>query len=85
LKDFNNLLGNHFNQPQHILCGHNAKEFDIPFLARRMIINQIHYLKTESIRQTMGNSASGYAGIMEVWDYKHYTLKLMCKVLGIPS
>jgi hypothetical protein len=20
LKDFNNLLGNHFNQPQHILC-----------------------------------------------------------------
>jgi hypothetical protein len=23
---------------------------------------------------------------MEVWDYKHYTsLKLMCKVLGIPS
>jgi hypothetical protein len=41
LKDFNNLLGNHFNQPQHILCGHNAKEFDIPFLARRMIINQI--------------------------------------------
>jgi uncharacterized protein YprB with RNaseH-like and TPR domain len=42
LKDFNNLLGNHFNQPQHILCGHNAKEFDIPFLARRMIINQIY-------------------------------------------
>jgi hypothetical protein len=32
----------------------------------------------------MGNSASGYAGIMEVWDYK-YSLKLMCKVLGIPS
>jgi uncharacterized protein YprB with RNaseH-like and TPR domain len=41
LKDFNHLLDNHFNQPQHILCGHNAKEFDIPFLARRMIINQI--------------------------------------------
>jgi uncharacterized protein YprB with RNaseH-like and TPR domain len=43
LKDFNNLLNNHFNQPQHILCGHNAKEFDIPFLARRMII-KLHYL-----------------------------------------
>lgn len=41
LKDFNNLLNNHFNQPQHLLCGHNAKEFDIPFIARRMIINQI--------------------------------------------
>jgi hypothetical protein len=31
LKDFNHLLDNHFNQPQHILCGHNAKEFDIPW------------------------------------------------------
>jgi hypothetical protein len=39
LSDFNNLLNNHFNQPQHVLCGHNAKEFDI--LARRMIINNI--------------------------------------------
>ena len=33
LKDFSNLLANHFNQPQHILCGHNAKEFDFPFIA----------------------------------------------------
>jgi uncharacterized protein YprB with RNaseH-like and TPR domain len=24
-----------------MFCGHNAKEFDIPFLARRMIINNI--------------------------------------------
>ena len=32
LHDFNNLLNNHFNGPQHILCGHNAKEFDIPFI-----------------------------------------------------
>jgi hypothetical protein len=39
LNDFNNLLNT--NQPQHVLCGHNAKEFDIPFIARRMIINSI--------------------------------------------
>jgi hypothetical protein len=32
LKDFNNLLNTHFNQPQHVLCGHNAKEFDILLL-----------------------------------------------------
>jgi hypothetical protein len=31
LKDFNNLLGNHFNQPQHILCGHNAKNLIFRF------------------------------------------------------
>jgi uncharacterized protein YprB with RNaseH-like and TPR domain len=41
LKDFKNLLDVHFNKPQHVLCGHNGKEFDFPFIARRMIINRI--------------------------------------------
>ena len=41
LLDFNNLLSNHFDGSQNILCGHNAKEFDFPFIARRMIINQV--------------------------------------------
>jgi uncharacterized protein YprB with RNaseH-like and TPR domain len=41
LKDFSTLLDTHFNGAQHLLCGHNAKEFDIPFIARRMIINQV--------------------------------------------
>jgi hypothetical protein len=35
------------------------------------------------LEKTLGNSAFGYSGVMEVWDYKHFTsLKLMCKVLG---
>ncbi len=88
LKDFNNLLNNHFNQAQHLFCGHNIKEFDIPFLARRMIINNI----------TIPNKLNLFGkkpweiphlDTLELWkfgDYKHYTsLKLMCKVLGIPS
>jgi len=88
LKDFNNLLNNHFNQAQHLLCGHNIKEFDIPFLARRMIINNI----------TIPNKLNLFGkkpweiphlDTLELWkfgDYKHYTsLKLMCQVLGIPS
>jgi uncharacterized protein YprB with RNaseH-like and TPR domain len=88
LKDFNNLLGNHFNQPQHILCGHNAKEFDIPFLARRMIINQIALPDKLNL---FGKKPweIPHLDTLELWkfgDYKHYTsLKLMCKVLGIPS
>ena len=41
LQNFSSLLNTHFNQPQHIMCGHNAKEFDFPFIARRMIINQV--------------------------------------------
>jgi len=88
LKDFNNLLNNHFNGPQHVLCGHNAKEFDIPFLARRMIINQIPIPDKLNL---FGKKPWEIAHLdtLELWkfgDYKHYTsLKLMCKVLGIPS
>jgi DNA polymerase elongation subunit (family B) len=88
LKDFNNLLNNHFNGPQHVLCGHNAKEFDIPFLARRMIINQIPIPDKLNL---FGKKPWEIAHLdtLELWkfgDYKHFTsLKLLCKVLGIPS
>jgi 3'-5' exonuclease len=88
LKDFNNLLNTHFNGPQHVLCGHNAKEFDIPFLARRMIINQIPIPDKLNL---FGKKPweIPHLDTLELWkfgDYKHYTsLKLMCKVLGIPS
>ena len=88
LKEFNNLLNNHFNGPQHVLCGHNAKEFDIPFLARRMIINQIAIPDKLNL---FGKKPweIPHLDTLELWkfgDYKHFTsLKLMCKVLGIPS
>jgi uncharacterized protein YprB with RNaseH-like and TPR domain len=88
LKDFNNLIQNHFNLTQHILCGHNVKEFDIPFLARRMIINQI------SIPQKLNLFGKKpweipHLDTLELWkfgDYKNFTsLKLLTKILGIPS
>jgi len=88
LKDFSNLLNNHFSQPQHILCGHNAKEFDFPFIARRMIING------EPIPQKLNLFGKKpwevpHLDTMEMWkfgDYKHFTsLKLLTSVLGIPS
>lgn len=41
LLDFKKLLDTHFNSAQHLLCAHNGKEFDFPYIARRMIINQI--------------------------------------------
>ena len=88
LRDFNNLLNNHFNQAQHILCGHNAKEFDIPFLARRMIINQISIPNKLNL---FGKKPweIPHLDTLELWkfgDYKHFTsLKLMCKILDIPS
>lgn len=88
LKDFSGLLENHFNKAQHILCGHNAKEFDIPFIARRMIINGI---ALPSKLNLFGKKPweVPHLDTLEMWkfgDYKNFTsLKLLTKVLGIPS
>ena len=88
LQDFSNLLNNHFNQPQHVLCGHNAKEFDIPFIARRMIINQIALPQKLNLFGKKPWEVP-HLDTLELWkfgDYKHFTsLKLLTKILGIPS
>ncbi len=88
LKDFSNLLNNHFGQAQHIMCGHNAKEFDFPFIARRMVING---LPIPSKLNLFGKKPweVPHLDTMELWkfgDYKSFTsLKLLTKILGIPS
>ena len=46
LKDFAGLLNKHFNRKEHLLCAHNGKEFDFPFLCRRMLINGVKLPKT---------------------------------------
>jgi len=85
---FNKLLNNHFNGPQYVLCGHNSKEFDIPFIARRMIINGV---SLSSKLNLFGKKPweIPHLDTMELWkfgDYKHYTsLKLLSKILGIPT
>ena len=88
LQNFSNLLNNHYNQAQHLLCGHNAKEFDIPFIARRMIIHQIPLPEKLNL---FGKKPWEVPHIdtLELWkfgDYKHFTsLKLLTSVLNIPS
>lgn len=88
LKDFSNLLNNHFSQPQHILCGHNAKEFDFPFIARRMIIHNIQIPQKLNLFGKKPWEVP-HLDTLELWkfgDFKHYTsLKLLTNVLGIPS
>ena len=88
LQDFSNLLTTHFNQPQHIMCGHNAKEFDFPFIARRMIINQVQIPNKLNLFGKKPWEVP-HLDTLEMWkfgDFKHYTsLKLLTKVLNIPS
>ena len=41
LLEFKELLDKYFNGRRHLLCAHNCKEFDFPFIARRMLIHKI--------------------------------------------
>ena len=41
LKEFAELLEAHFDTNYHLLCAHNGKEFDFPYIARRMLIHGI--------------------------------------------
>lgn len=88
LKEFKNLLISHFSQSKHLLCGHNAKEFDFPYIARRMIIHRIELPYKLNL---FGKKPweIPHLDTMELWkfgDYKHFTsLKLLANILGIPS
>ena len=88
LIEFKGLLDSHFNHDNHLLCAHNGKEFDFPYIARRMIINRIDL---PSKLHLFGKKPweIPHLDTMELWkfgDYKHYTsLKLMTHILGIPS
>jgi len=88
LVEFKNLLISHFSQAKHLLCAHNGKEFDFPYIARRMII---HNIELPYKLNLFGKKPweVPHLDTMELWkfgDYKTYTsLKLMTNVLGIPS
>lgn len=41
LREFAAMLENNFNKPGTLLCAHNGKEFDFPYIARRMLIHGI--------------------------------------------
>ncbi|KEZ92291.1 3'-5' exonuclease [Nonlabens ulvanivorans] len=88
LEEFSTLLKDHFSGRHHLLCAHNGKEFDFPYIARRMIINGIAIPAKLNLFGKKPWEVP-HLDTMELWkfgDYKHFTsLKLMTRVLGIPS
>jgi len=88
LEEFSELLTKHFDNFDSLLCAHNGKEFDFPYLCRRMLVNG---LKIPSILNLAGKKPweVQHLDTMQLWkfgDYKHYTsLKLLAKLFGIPS
>ena len=88
LKDFKNLLQTHFNKSNHLLCAHNGKEFDFPYIARRMVILGIDLPEKLNLFGKKPWEVP-HLDTLELWkfgDYKTFTsLSLMAHVLGIPS
>lgn len=88
LTEFTTLIQEHFNQPQSLLCAHNGKEFDFPYIARRMLI---HGMNLPDKLQLFGKKPweVPHLDTLELWkfgDYKHYTsLKLLASVFDVPS
>ena len=76
------------NNLRWIFSGHNIKEFDVPFLCRRMLINNITIPPCIDF-QHMKPWEAPVLDTLHWWrfgDYKHYTsLKLLAAVLGVPS
>jgi predicted PolB exonuclease-like 3'-5' exonuclease len=88
LLSFKDLLDNYFNKPEHLLCAHNGKEFDFPFIARRMIIKGVNLPDKLNLFGKKPWEIS-HLDTLDLWkfgDYKHYTsLQLLTHILNIPS
>lgn len=71
-----------------IFCGHNIKEFDLPFLCRRMIIHNIPLAPPLQLQHTKPWDHP-HMDTLELWrfgDLKNFSsLALLAEVLGIPS
>jgi hypothetical protein len=89
LKEFIYLI-NRFKDrhPYFQFAGHNIREFDIPYICRRLIINNVAlppYFQLHGAKPWEINMLD----TMQWWkfgDYKHYTsLHLLANVLGIPT
>jgi predicted PolB exonuclease-like 3'-5' exonuclease len=72
----------------YFLCGHNVKNFDIPMMAKRMIINNILPPKIFPTYDTKPWEVKAI-DTRDVWQYGQYasisTLDLMCGVMGVES
>lgn len=87
LSDVRDLL-NRCHKLDFYLCGHNLKNFDIPMLAKRMIVNGIMPSKILPSYDTKPWEVKAI-DTKEIWQYGAYTaigsLDLMCACLDIPT
>jgi len=88
LQNFCQMLNKFLSRGQGFLCAHNGKEFDFPYIARRLLIN---HLALPPVFNTAGRKPweVPYLDTLELWkfgDHKHYTsLDLLAQIFGLPD
>ncbi|MEM9885284.1 MAG: 3'-5' exonuclease [Bacteroidota bacterium] len=90
LKDFSQLLNQYYNNPSiHFMCGHNIREFDVPYICRRMVVNTLPFSNLLQLSGRKPWETKYLLDTLELWkfgDYKHYTsLNLLAAVLDFPT
>jgi len=89
LLDFAEMVNSFYEKNKDLqLCAHNGKEFDYPYISRRMMVNQV------PLPEVFNNAGKKpwevkHLDTMEMWkfgDFKNYTsLNLLSYIFGIPS
>jgi 3'-5' exonuclease len=88
LKDFADMMNKWSAGPGKYLCAHNGKEFDFPYLCRRMTV---HGVDIPPLLHLSGKKPweVNHLDTMELWkfgDFKSYTsLNLLAHTLGVPT
>jgi 3'-5' exonuclease len=88
LIDFSAMIIKFAGNREVDLCAHNGREFDFPYIARRLLING---LKLPKLLDIAGKKPweVRFLDTLELWkfgDYKHYTsLDLLTRIFGIPT
>ena len=87
LRGFNSLLNKTLKE-NYLLCAHNGKEFDFPYLGRRFLINS---LRIPYVLDVQGKKPweTSFLDTMELWkfgDFKSYTsLETLAAIFDIPT
>ena len=88
LEEFKSLVVKSYSALDKYLCAHNGKEFDFPYIARRMLINGISLPPALNLTGKKPWEIK-HLDTMDMWrfgDYKNYTsLALLTQIFSIPS
>lgn len=88
LNEFVKIVNQFFNKEENVFCAHNGKEFDYPFLSRRMLVNGVQFPKNFQL-QGLKPWEVKHLDTMEMWrfgDMKNFTsLSLLAHAFGLPS